>query len=76
MLGFSNDTLWLPQVSSDGTVEQFQHESEEGTGQRGIPSSLGGFITDESVLGLDFEELARMGKLVSPGCEARLGEAH
>lgn len=44
-------------VPPDGTLEDFEQETEEGAGEGGVPAAFGGFVADEGVLGLDFEEL-------------------
>lgn len=46
-----------PQVPSDRPLENFQQESEHGLSQSCIPTALGFFVTNERVLGLDFEDL-------------------
>lgn len=65
-----------PHVPPDGTLEDFEQETEEGAGESGVPTAFGGFVADESVLGLDFEELweAERGRgLVREGEEEREG---
>lgn len=57
MLGLCLVAHSRTQVPSNGSFEHFQQESEHRTSQRGVPSALGAFVADESVLGLYLDEL-------------------
>jgi len=53
------DAFTGTKVASDGAVKDFHHETEESTSECCVPSTFGGFIANEGVLGLDLEEGTR-----------------
>ena len=46
-----------PEVPRHSPIEDFHHEHEERASEGSVPATLGGFVANECVLSLDFDEL-------------------
>jgi hypothetical protein len=58
MLNLAASALSWTEVARDIAVERLHHHPKQASRQSGVPSTFGRFIPDESVLRLNFQELA------------------
>jgi hypothetical protein len=51
-----------PETNRESVVVHLQHEREKRSGQSGVPTALGLFVSDKRMLSLDFQELCTVVK--------------